>query len=57
MAPSVEERVTSTYIEPILGNFRLSHLARAILAVLQAGVEVGEALGLHGKVLLHFVQF
>ena len=37
-----------TYVEPILGDFRRSHLARAILTVLQAGVEVGEALHLHG---------
>jgi hypothetical protein len=49
-------RVMRTYIEPVLRNLRLGHLARAILAVLEAGVEVGEALHLHGEVLLHFVQ-
>jgi hypothetical protein len=52
-----KRRVMRTYIEPVLGDLRLGHLARAILAVLEAGVEVGEALHLHGEVLFHFVQF
>ena len=55
VAITVEE-VNPTYVEPVLGNLRLSHLARAILAVFEAGVEVGEALHLHGEVLFHFVQ-
>lgn len=45
-----------TYIKPILRYLRCGHLARAVLAVFEARVEVGEALHGHGQVLRYFVQ-
>jgi hypothetical protein len=44
------------YVEPIFRNFRGSHLTRAVLAMLQTGVEVRETLHLHGQMLRYFVQ-
>jgi hypothetical protein len=49
-------RGRETYMEPILRNLRRGHFARTVLAVLETGVEVGEALGLHGQVLSYFVE-
>jgi hypothetical protein len=45
-----------TYIEPILRDLRSSHLTRAVLAMLQTGVEIREALHLHGQMLRYFAQ-